>query len=109
MHRMAFYSNNHLRDAMTNCTCKKNGYCSTHEREMGEMRFSQCKNEPGYYEAFQKSKPKPRGLGDMVASVLEKTGVAAIVKKVKGGKDCGGCGKRQEKLNQLVPFEKKAE
>ena len=35
-----------------------------------------------------------RGLGDVIASATKAVGI----------KPCGGCRKRQEKLNQLVPF-----
>lgn len=48
-----------------------------------------------------------RGLGDLVEKVTTKTGIKAVVDKVAKvtGKDCG-CGKRRDKLNQLVPFKK---
>lgn len=36
----------------------------------------------------------PRGLGDVVANLTKAVGV----------KPCGGCQKRQEALNRLVPF-----
>lgn len=41
-----------------------------------------------------------RGLGDVVHRVAEVTGVARVVKAVKG--DCG-CQKRREALNQTFP------
>lgn len=47
-----------------------------------------------------------RGLGDAIEAVTEATGVKAVVEKVVG-KDCG-CGKRRDKLNQMVPFKKEA-
>lgn len=39
---------------------------------------------------------KMRGLGDLVAKATKAVGI----------KPCGGCRKRQEKLNKLVPFNK---
>ena len=45
---------------------------------------------------------RPRGIGDMVQKVTEKTGIKAVVEKVTGG-GCG-CNKRRDKLNKLVPF-----
>lgn len=45
-----------------------------------------------------------RGLGDVVAKVAEVTGAKAVVEYMNGGKPCGGCAKRQEKLNRAVPF-----
>ena len=39
-----------------------------------------------------------RGFGDTVHKALEATGVHRIVKP------CGGCQKRREALNRLVPF-----
>lgn len=40
------------------------------------------------------------GLGDIVAAGLEATGIAYVVRRLRGGK-CGGCTKRQDKLNEL--------
>lgn len=38
-----------------------------------------------------------RGLGDVISRVTKKLGI----------KECGGCKKRREKLNEWVPFKKK--
>lgn len=43
------------------------------------------------------AKPNMRGLGDVVAAVTSAVGI----------KPCGGCKRRQEALNGLVPFENK--
>lgn len=47
-----------------------------------------------------------RGIGDTIANVLDKTRIGPVAKlaieKVTG-KPCG-CDKRQEALNQLIPF-----
>lgn len=50
-----------------------------------------------------------QGLGDAIEAVTEATGVKAVVEKVAKatGKDCG-CGKRRDKLNEMVPFKKEA-
>ncbi|WP_287019908.1 hypothetical protein [Herbaspirillum sp.] len=59
----------------------------------------------------QEPEPEPeytgpmRGLGDMVHKVLEKTGVAKVVKRAAKGKDCG-CAARRKALNKAVPFSK---
>ncbi|QDP68175.1 MAG: hypothetical protein Unbinned1473contig1000_53 [Prokaryotic dsDNA virus sp.] len=47
-----------------------------------------------------------KGLGDLVDKVTTKTGVKSVVKMISD--DCG-CGKRKEKLNELVPFKNKEE
>jgi hypothetical protein len=91
----------------TPCQCPAAGWCETHKRQMSEVRHRQCRDEPGYYEAFAKgagSRPL-RGLGDAVAAVTEATGIAAAVKAVSKalGKDCG-CGKRRQALNERFPF-----
>jgi hypothetical protein len=44
---------------------------------------------------------KPRGLGDVIATVTHYTGIAAVVKAINP--DCG-CSKRQEFLNKKLPF-----
>ena len=54
--------------------------------------------------AKKKTKRKPKGLGDVVETVLEKTGVDKVAKFVLG-EDCG-CDERKEKLNKLFPFNK---
>ena len=41
------------------------------------------------------------GLGDKIAAVLHKTGIAGIVKRITR-KPCG-CKKRQQKLNEAFP------
>lgn len=59
-----------------------------------------CQTSDEYFGAFQvdlKRQGKIAGLGDFVAKALSSLGV----KKKQG---CG-CAKRQEKLNQMFPFE----
>lgn len=46
---------------------------------------------------------KSRGLGDTIAKITHATGIAQVVKKVSGGKDCG-CRGRQAKLNEMFPY-----
>ena len=51
--------------------------------------------------------PRYRGLGDVVATITHLTGIdklAALISRWRG-KDCG-CNRRQELLNQIVPFSK---
>ncbi len=51
------------------------------------------------WQAFKTfARPKLTGLGDAVASIAEPIRKAFKIKK------CGGCAKRQEMLNHLVPF-----
>ena len=49
--------------------------------------------------------PNVRGLGDVVAAVAERTGVAAVARTVERitGKPCG-CADRRRRLNEAVPF-----
>jgi len=49
--------------------------------------------------------PNVRGLGDVVAAVAERTGVAAVARTVERitGKPCG-CAGRRRRLNEAVPF-----
>jgi hypothetical protein len=49
---------------------------------------------------------KSKGLGDTVAKITKATGIDKVaegVAKAMGKEDCG-CGKRQEKLNQMFPY-----
>ena len=52
-------------------------------------------------------KKEPKGVGDIVETVLEKTGVAAVAKFVLG-EDCG-CEERKQKLNELFSRTRKPE
>ena len=48
---------------------------------------------------------KPKGLGDTIEKVLEKTGIKHVAKKALG-EDCG-CNKRKETLNSWFPYKDK--
>jgi hypothetical protein len=50
---------------------------------------------------------KSKGLGDTVAKITRVTGVKKVVDTVAkvAGKDCG-CGKRQDTLNRMFPYQK---
>ena len=48
---------------------------------------------------------KPQGLGDVVESITQATGIDKVVHAVLGD-DCG-CKERKEKLNKLFPFGKR--
>ena len=50
---------------------------------------------------------EPKGVGDIVETVLEKTGVAAVAKFVLG-EDCG-CEERKQKLNEMFRRSRKPE
>ena len=43
------------------------------------------------------------GLGDLVAKVTEVTGIKAVVEAVAPNGGCG-CAQRQQKLNDMFPF-----
>lgn len=50
-----------------------------------------------------------KGLGDTIAKVTKALGIdvaAEKVAKAAGKEDCG-CKRRQEKLNELIPYNKK--
>lgn len=49
---------------------------------------------------------KSKGLGDTIAKVTKATGIDKVaegVAKAMGKEDCG-CGKRQDKLNEMFPY-----
>lgn len=48
----------------------------------------------------------PRGVGDVVASVLKRTGVKAAWQKLTGQIECDSCNKRQDTLNKWIPFKR---
>jgi predicted 3-demethylubiquinone-9 3-methyltransferase (glyoxalase superfamily) len=57
-----------------------------------------------YKEWAAKFNSKPKGLGDVVESVTEATGIKKLVKFI-AGEDCG-CDERKEALNVLFPRRK---
>lgn len=51
---------------------------------------------------------RPRGLGDVIANITNKTGIDKVAKfaaKAMGKEDCG-CPARQDALNKAFPFKK---
>jgi hypothetical protein len=54
-----------------------------------------------------KEQEKSKVLGDTIAKITEATGIKKVVETVAKatGKDCG-CGKRQDTLNRLFPYNK---
>ena len=57
------------------------------------------------YKLYYMEKKKSKGLGDTIAKITKATGIKKVVDKVvkATGKDCG-CGKRQDTLNRLFPY-----
>ena len=60
------------------------------------------------YKSNYMEKNKSKGLGDTVAKITKATGIKKVVDTVSKvtGKDCG-CGKRQDTLNRLFPYNNK--
>ena len=59
------------------------------------------------YKLNYMEKNKSKGLGDTIAKITKATGIKKVVDTVSKatGKDCG-CGKRQNTLNRLFPYNK---
>jgi len=57
--------------------------------------------DPCWQSPAWKPGDKPRGLGDVIATVTHYTGIAAAVKAINP--NCG-CAERQEFLNKQLPF-----
>ena len=57
------------------------------------------------YKLYYMENKKSKGLGDTIEKFTKATGIKKVVDKVAKatGKDCG-CGKRQETLNRLFPY-----
>lgn len=48
---------------------------------------------------------RPKGFGDTIEKFLHTGTIGKIVYKITGKqKPCGGCQKRKEKLNKLLPY-----
>ena len=76
--------------------------CNHHNGEGCSLGLFGGRPSPGVCATCDQYQGKPRGIGDMVQKVAEKTGIKAVVEKVTGG-GCG-CNERRDKLNKLVPF-----
>ena len=57
------------------------------------------------YKSNYMENKKSKGLGDTIAKITKATGIKKVVDKVAkaAGKDCN-CGKRQDTLNRLFPY-----
>ena len=87
------------------CQCSEPGWCQTHRRTMGDNQFANCQRSDAFFDGLQRLGTKSTGLGDVVAKVTRATGVQRVAKAVAKvrGKPCG-CGKRQDALNEMLPF-----
>ena len=57
------------------------------------------------YKSYYMEKNKSKGLGDTVAKITKATGIKKVVDTVsKVTKKPCNCGKRQENLNRLFPY-----
>jgi orotate phosphoribosyltransferase len=107
---------------MSECQCPIDGYprlCGRHGIVKTAHWRMLCQTKPAYFALWEEGKgpgqnastlvdptwqppddwdvsQPSRGLGDVVAKVTTKLGI----------KPCGGCKKRQRRLNQLVPFKR---
>lgn len=95
-------------DLINGGCCKKNKYagkpsygiCITVcEIYQGNQKIEEFK------EFYQNSPKKSKGLGDTLEKIFVKTGIKKIAHKILG-KECGGCKKRQKKLNEKFPYKK---
>lgn len=77
-------------DICQTCPKRQGDKCFDGRTTDSHITFNQCPMD--YY-----NNPASRGLGDTVAKVTKAIGI----------KPCGGCKKRQKKLNDLVPYETK--
>ena len=79
------------------CACE---FCKTAGRQFTASMHGRFQRNPEAWKQWQAAylaKPKPqksRGLGDTIAAVTTALGIPT----------CGGCKKRQEALNRLVPY-----
>ena len=46
---------------------------------------------------------KSEGLGDTIWKILDKFGIHRVMRKVQR-RGCGGCRRRRDKLNKLIPY-----
>ena len=91
------------------CQCKIAGYCATHRRMMREGQVRLCREERGYFEAYQKDLKHrgatARGAGDTLKTAIESIGaqkLAEVFTKITG-KDCG-CSGRQQAFNKWFKY-----
>lgn len=85
---------------MTGCVCYEGGWCDRHGVKKSDRMHELCQTRQNYWEAWEQGigpGQKSRGLGDTVAKVI-RTATAGLVTP------CGGCVKRKEKLNALMPY-----
>lgn len=99
------------------------GFCERHQCHKTAEFFRLCNTVPGWFETWEmgrgpctgrkrddptihvSAKKESRGLGDTIAKVAHATGIAKVVEIAASafGRPCG-CNKRQEKLNEWLPY-----
>ncbi len=81
------------------CQCEFAGYCETHQRNMSELRYHQCKNETGYFAAFQRGSRTPVfaesqiGIGTRLKEIIKRENPGIVT--------CGDCSTMAAELNQM--------
>ncbi|WP_013626612.1 hypothetical protein [Rubinisphaera brasiliensis] len=96
---------------MPECICENAGYCAMHRKIMHPVEHDLCRNNPGYFDVFQKGvKDRPaRGLGDTVAKITDQTGLKKLADLMhKMGINCG-CSGRQKKWNRWFRYKQTVE
>lgn len=78
----------------TECQCDEPGYCGLMRRSMSEVRHSECKNKPGYFQVFLKESgkhdaqpPQPQLTWDWESGPCDNAG--EVLRRVKC-KPCSG-------------------
>ncbi len=53
------------------CKCNAPSWCEIHQRDMTPVRWSECKNRPAFFEAFQNDLARANGKPNYIAYVSE--------------------------------------
>lgn len=76
--------------------------CKHHDGYVCSLGLYGGRPSPGVCRQCSSYEGPPRGLGDVIDTGLQKTGVKKVVRKIVG--DCGGCEKRRQWLNENLPL-----
>ncbi len=108
-------------ETTTGCVCPLAGWCERHKMQKHPVWHRNCHTRPEWFALYESghrheaapailiaSSPEPpiEGVGDVLAAIFEKTGVAWFAEraaKLAGLKGCG-CKERQQLLNEIAPF-----
>lgn len=95
-----------MTDFISPCQCLKPGFCPIHNRKVSEVRWNQCRTEPGIFEALSKPANYNQEIQPSIPPLPLGEGPGTELKKLleaEGIPSCSACLETARKMNELGP------